>query len=118
MIINVPLIIECLEEWSSKEEQERLWLSDGSSGFVGSAVEAYEALFGDSNLKEAIEAGEIQLPGMVLERLALLEAELDPLDLYSRPQDLIDHPAMIVVRQIASDLLVAFRRIGADGRPA
>ncbi|WP_332702133.1 hypothetical protein [Devosia sp.] len=118
MIVNIPLILECLEEWSSKEEQERLWLSDGSSGFVGSAVEAYEGLFGDSNLKDAIDGGAVQLPSQVLDGLAQLEAALDLLDLYSRPKGLIDHPGMIAVRQIAGELLNAFRSIGTDGRPA
>ncbi len=116
MIINTPLILECLEEWSSKDEQERLWLSDGLSGFVGSPVEAYEGLFGDSNLTDAIEEGAIQLPDSLVDGLARLRGAIDRLGLYGRPQEFINHPDMVGVRQIASELLIAFRTIGTDGR--
>jgi len=117
MIINTPMILESPEEWSSKEEQEKLWLSDGSSEFVSSPVEAYERLFGDSNLMDAIDDGSIQLPRAVIDALSRFEAAVRPLMSCSSHQDLIDHPGMIEVRQIASELLIAFKSIGTDGRP-
>jgi hypothetical protein len=116
MIINVPLILECLEEWSSRAEQERLWLSDGSSGFVGSPVEAYEGLFGDSHLVDALEEGSVHLPRAVVDSLASMRGAIDRLDPNSRPREFIDHPGMIEVRRIAGELLVAFRELSSVSR--
>ena len=116
MIINTPMILESLEEWSSKEEQERLWLSDGSSGFVSSPMEAYERLLGDSNLLHAMEDGKIQLPSAVIDALARFEAAFGALNSWNSHRELIDNPGMIELRQIADELLIAFKGIGTDGR--
>jgi hypothetical protein len=115
MDIYLPTILESLDQWSSKEEQERLWLSDGASGFTSSPVEAYAALFDDSNLANAIERGEIELPGAILDGLVRFDEAVDSIDTFRTPhRQLIDHPGMEVVRQIASELRAAFLRLETD----
>ena len=115
MDIYFPTILECLEEWSSKEEQERLWLSDGSSGFVSSPSEAYAGLFDDSNLDAAIESGEVQLPSALIDGLVRFDAAVDAIDAFRTPcRQLIDQPGMEEVRQIASELRVAFLHLDKE----
>ncbi len=104
-LLGIELIFDCLEELSDEDCQRRLWLSDGLSGEVSSFAEAYERLFGDSGLGDALEKGVPQLPGELVRRLSSLRKNLDRVDDNRRPQEIIDDPAMIPVRADAAIIL-------------
>lgn len=104
---NRPTVIWSLEELSNRDEQIRLWLSDGSPGEVSSFSKAVCGVF-DSGTEKALDSREIPIP------IALLFQELrsliKKLPAHSRPIDKINHPLMSDVRKVSLALLQQLRQ--------
>ena len=92
-----------LEELANREEQERLWLSDGSSGEVSSFTEAICGLYDDSGLSRALDSGE--LSDELSKRFCELSRRIDRMPQDISPQEQIDHPAMKEISIIAREIL-------------
>ena len=110
-MMNKQRVLWALEELSSREEQERLWLSDGSTGEVSSFEEAVCGLF-DASFDSAIASGDLQhtfsiqfCNGIVDLRKAIShfqdELELKHIDTVV---EIINHPAMEDIRNICKSL--------------
>ena len=95
-----------LEELASRKEQERLWLSDGSSGEVSSFTEVICQIF-DGGVTSELDSGKIAEPIFALFRKLDALAKKIPED--DLPQEIIDHPLMTDVRAISSELLEELR---------
>lgn len=106
--VNKALIFSALQELSSRDEQKRLWLSDGRDGKdVSSFIEANERLFGDSVLDEHLEKGETGFSAEAVELLRQLEAALLGVDVSVDAAELIDSAEMEEVRRLALKALTA-----------
>lgn len=102
--INKSLIVECLEELSSRSLQLRLWLSAGQ-GDVSSFSEAVEQLFTDSALDDALNTRATGLSDSAERALVDLKRALARVDRTRPPRDLIASAEMDVVRRLASAAL-------------
>ncbi len=114
---NTERVLDCLAELSSREEQERLWLSTGAHGAeVSSPVEAICSLFDDSGLGDALDWAWRQREGgrevsdepvydvQIDQRIRALGELLRKLPTGS-PQQVIDSPVMAEVRTAAAQIL-------------
>lgn len=119
---NIEMVMACLAELGSREEQERLWLSTGVDGTeVSSPVEAVCTLFDDSGLGDALDWSWRQWEGgrevsnervysdQIDERIKALRELLRKLPTGS-PQYVIDSPEMEDVRIAARHLLSDLRQ--------
>ena len=122
---NLEMVLDCLVELSSREEQERLWLSTGADGGeVSSPVEAICTLFDDSGLGGALDWSWFQREGgrdvpdepvyntEVDGRIRALRELLRKLP-SGPPQHLIDSREMANVRLAAAQLLPDLRQVAA-----
>lgn len=101
------LVIGALHELGSREEQESLWLSDGSDGgLVSSFVEAVERLADDSGLDWAVESG---VTGMSDEFVTLYRELMGVLARIPYwdvdPIEIINDERMVRVRAICHSML-------------
>ena len=104
--VNIPLVLALLEEWSSKGEQLRLWLSDGANGAeISSFIEAREQLFSDSGLGDELDRGRSVFgePGDGL--LRTFDKQLGKIESNRTPYAIIDDPRMAEIRTSARLLL-------------
>lgn len=101
--MNKQSVVWALEELSSREEQERLWLSDGSSGEVSSFTEAICGVFDDGGISRALDSNE--LSDELAIRFRELSRLVDKIPQNARPQDQIDHPAMIEIVRLSQELM-------------
>jgi hypothetical protein len=100
--ISRQSVIWALEELANREEQERLWLSDGSSGEVSSFDEAICNVF-DAGVTKELETDRInETVRTLFFRLRTLVKQFDQT---SPPNALINDSRMEDVRQIASEIL-------------
>jgi hypothetical protein len=104
--LNKKLLLECLYELSNRNEQLRLWPSNGSDGLdVSSFIEAYEGMYGDSGLGELLKKRETGFSVKIEDALIELDESLKLINGYSNPRELIDCEGMIMVRGFASTAL-------------
>ena len=101
--INKQSVIWALEELSNRAEQERLWLSDGSSGEVSSFTEAICGVFDDGGVSRALDSG--KLTSELANKFKSLEKYISEISEEIRPQEQIDHPAMKEVVKISQELM-------------
>jgi hypothetical protein len=101
--INVLTVVWSLEELASRVEQEKLWLSDGSSGEVSSFTEAICGVFDDGGVSRALDSG--MLPNDLAAKFTELSNRIDKIPHYAAPQEQIDHPIMKDISQLATELL-------------
>lgn len=104
------LVEECLHELSDRSMQERLWLSDGSSGEVSSFVEACCGLFDDSALGHYLDRKSPELEVPVIVAFRELELHLQKVETYRHPQKIMDDPHMQKVRELAGAALRMIRQ--------
>jgi hypothetical protein len=101
--LNRNLIRECLRELSDKSFQERVWTAS-SGPEISSLTEAQCQLFNDSGLDLLLEKDGVF--GVSIDnslrklRLMLKEIEHD-----RKPQDVINDPKMIKVRELSEQIL-------------
>ncbi|MNT40424.1 hypothetical protein D3C72_1767370 [compost metagenome] len=127
---NNEMVLDCLAELSSREEQERLWLSTGAHGAeVSSPVEAFCRLFDDSGLGVALDGAWRQRKGgreisdepvydvHIDERINALGELLRKIPIGS-PQLVIDSAEMADVRIAAAHLLTDLRQVAVTGSAA
>ena len=120
---NIEMVMDCLAELGSREEQERLWLSSGADGTeVSSPVEAVSTLFDESGLGDALDWSWRQREGgrevsdervygdRIDGRIKALRELLRKLPTGS-PQHVIDSPEMADVRIAARHLLSDLRQV-------
>jgi hypothetical protein len=105
-VLNSESVMSALEELSSFEDQQRLWLSDGSSGEVSSLTEATEELF-DPWVSKELESGNV--PDDLRSAFDQLRYLVRSVPRGITPTDQIEHPTMYAVREAASDLLRQLR---------
>lgn len=99
-------VIWALEELSSRDDQVRLWLSDGSSGEVSSFAEAICGVF-DGGVSKELESEKVAANlKSSFGRLRALVATI-PTDI--PPQELIDHPKMEDIRRLSLELIQQLR---------
>ena len=108
-MINKQNIIWALESLSSREEQERLWLSDGSSGEVGSFAEDVCELFDHGFGGDAMESGEMEreFSADVCRGFRALELLIHRFPDNMAPKKEIDHPEMENIRRLSKSLLLS-----------
>lgn len=127
---NTEMVLDCLAELSSREEQERLWLSTGEHGAeVSSPVEAVCRLFDDSGLGDALDWALRQRKGgrevsnepvydiHIDERINALGELLRQIPTGS-PQRVIDSAEMADVRIAAAHLLTDLRQVAVTNPAA
>ena len=102
--LNEVLVFQCLEELSSKEAQETLWLSNGD-GDVSSFSEVVEQLFTDSGLDDALSTKDVVFEKNVDTKLRELSYLLATIDSGMPPQDIISCFAMRKVRLLSREVL-------------
>ncbi len=100
--INKQVVIWALDELASRAEQERLWLSDGSSGEVSSLTEAICGVFDDGGVSRALDSN--SLPDEFAMRFRALSNYLDKIPEDVHPREQIDHPAMEDVVKVSQEL--------------
>ena len=104
--IDIALIQGGLAEFSSEEEQRRLWLSDGQNGAdVGSFTEAYCYLFDDSRLGLGLDGGGSVFDPATDDAFRRLDGLLASVDDKRDPSEVIADKKMIGVRMLAASLL-------------
>ncbi|MCG8449055.1 MAG: hypothetical protein MI725_05685 [Pirellulales bacterium] len=101
--MNRESVVWALEELASREEQERLWLSDGSSGEVSSFTEAICGVFDDGGVSRALDSN--QLPNELATRFRDLSKYVDKIPQNAHPQEQIDHPAMKEIVRLSQELM-------------
>jgi len=89
-----------LEELASREEQERLCLSDGSSGEVSSFTEAICGVFDNGGVSRALDSN--GLPIELAIRFKELSNYIDKVPQDAPPQEQIGHPAMLEITRLSS----------------
>ncbi len=111
---NRPTVVWALEELSNRNEQTRLWLSDGSSGEVSSFSEAVCVVF-DGGVTMALDSGEIPTPlNSLFTELRNLIKKI-PADVH--PDKVINHPLMSDVRRVSLALLQRLEEERCQGAP-
>ena len=101
--INRKLILDCLKELSSRDEQRRLWLA--KAGEVSSFTEVVEQLFTDSGLEELLHSRQTDMGSVIEEALLTLENLLSTVDRKLIAAALIDSEPMEKVRASAMAVL-------------
>jgi hypothetical protein len=101
--IVVVDVVDGLNELCSRDLQERLWLSDGSSGEVSSFEEAICSIFDDGGVTRALESG--RLPSDLGKKFGELNKLIDKIPNNVHPSVIINHPAMEKIRTIAETIL-------------
>ena len=102
------LMLSGLYELSSIDEQQRLWLSDGTGGSeVSSFVEVIETLFSDSTLDDELRKGSTGLSAETIALLKNLEEAITGIDPCREPIELINSAAMDDVRRLALSVRIA-----------
>lgn len=109
-MIDRQKAIWALKELSSREEQERLWLSDGSSGEVGSFEEATCILFDDAHIGSAMKSGylEREFSADVCNGFSILHKLIFRIPDNMAPKKMINHPDMENIRRASKSLLLLF----------
>jgi len=103
--INRRLVQQCLEEFSSKSSQVRLWNSSGEPE-VSSFSETLEQLFTDSGPDAPLHSGSTGF-GSEFENILLeLEKELMGITPHQKPDTLIYSKEMERVRYLADKALI------------
>ena len=108
--INLPLIVNCLNELGDRNLQERLW-TYASPGEFSSFVEAHEQLFSDSGLGDALDSTEGAFSAEIDERLRKLGVQLRRFDTERAPQEIIDDPEMEPIRAMAREAAGMIERL-------
>ncbi len=101
-IINQQLAVWGLEELASREEQERLWLANGSTDEMSSFEEVICSVFDDSGVSRALDSG--KLSAQLADKFRSLSKLIDKVPQNVPPQQQIDHPAMKAISEIALEL--------------
>ena len=105
--MSTPIVLEAvtdgLNELSSNEVQERLWLSDGSTGEVSSFEEAICCIFDDGGVTRAMDTK--ALPNSLASLFTELNVLIDKIPSNVHPRVVIDHPAMKEITKIAKSIL-------------
>lgn len=100
--VNRKLVLDALLELTDAQAQRRRWLSDGrESKEVSSFVEAVERLFSDSGLSSALKKGTAGFGREFDDILAQLDAQLDKIDDSKAPEEILNHPALPRIRELA-----------------
>ena len=100
--INRRSVIWGLEQLASRSEQERLWLSDGSSGEVSSFTESICGVFDDGGVSRALDTN--KLPHSLAAKFRELSKYIDLVPQNVSPQIQIDHPAVAKIAKISLEL--------------
>jgi len=100
-IVLRPITIWALEELADRNEQVRLWLSDGSSGEVSSFDEVVSQVF-ESDVDRAM--GRNEFPEPLLQLFIRLRTLIQKVPSNLAPRDLIGHPLMDAVRDTAQQI--------------
>ncbi|KAB7610181.1 hypothetical protein F9L33_14910 [Amylibacter sp. SFDW26] len=110
MMINIDIICDNLEELSSIELQERLWLGKNDN-LMSSYTEAVCGLFDDGRISLAIEKGYLQkkFSANLCCKVNKLQCLVDKIDDGMEVNAIIDHPRMIEIRKLSKELLALFK---------
>lgn len=95
------LIMECLKELGDRKLQESLWMGR-TPNKQSSFVEAVEGLFTDSGLGDELRKCQTGFSDEVNAKLHELEQQLEKVDGQGGPAKVINDPAMLRVRDLAS----------------
>jgi hypothetical protein len=106
--LGKDIILDSLKELASREQQLRLWLSDGEGGEVSSFIEAYESLFTDSGLGSALKKGDVVYSENIDSRFRELREILASVDENIALREMINDQKMGLVREKAQALLDFF----------
>lgn len=98
------LVMDALRELANRSYQERVWLGQGDAE-VSSFVECVERLFSDSGLGYALDRGEAVFSDTIDAKLRDLRARLGKIDGARPPTDVVNDPAMDLVRSLAEDTI-------------
>lgn len=99
-------VVGALEELADRDEQQRLWLSDGSSGDFSSFTEIVCEVF-DGGVTRELESGKAEEPRR--SHFLRLRNLLKDIPEDAPPQEIIDDPRMEVVRETSMDILKVMR---------
>lgn len=108
--MNIEHLLWGLEELSDREYQERVWAGK-EDGEMSSFVEAYCRTFDDSGLGHALafNAPTDQLSPEAKEKAVRLDQLLRRIPQSAAPSDIIAHPTMTDVRDLAAELLALMK---------
>jgi hypothetical protein len=106
--IGREIVIECLEELSRKDLQQKRWLSVGPSD-ISSFTEVVEGLFTDSALGYALEKGDTGYTKEDEDKLRALRKMLSNVDQHRKTEEVINDSAMDKVRSAAAELLKSLK---------
>ena len=107
-ILTRSSVLWALEELSSREEQSRLWLSDGTSGEVSSFEEAVCEAF-DGGVTKELESGAV--PENVSLAFSELRSPILKMPASVPTSQIIDHPIMSRIRTKSYELATLLRSI-------
>ena len=105
-MIDMKLLIENLTELADKSMQERLWVH-GDENEMSSFTEAICGVFDDAGLTRALDSGHFRESySAEAWRLAkILDAAIEKVPEDAAPQEIIESPGMVKVRQAAGRLI-------------
>jgi hypothetical protein len=107
--INRELILDSLKQLSDRPMQESLWMGKIPSQ-QSSFEEAVECLFTDTGLSDALTRGASGFSSEIERKLLELERWLMKVEARRGPMKVINDPAMIRVRELASEILHLLNR--------
>jgi len=102
-------LVDGLEEFADKDLQERLWLH-GDRNEMSTFEEACSRVFDDSGLTRAVESGYLKenYSESLCKKIRDFDQLLNVLPVNAKPEEVIHHPKMKDVRQMAGEILELF----------
>jgi len=106
--VNIAMLKECLRDLSDEEFQKRVWLL-GAGPEESSFSELISQTFDDTGLSDVLDSPNFvnEVGGVAVQRLHELDKEISDLDQTLSPSQLIMHPKMKLVRELALKALEA-----------
>ncbi len=95
-------VLDGLTQLSQRNEQIRLWLSDGTSGEVSSFTEAICGIYDDGGVSRALESE--ALIGALADSFTELRKLIAEIPENAPPLEIMNHPAMKRIGKLASEL--------------
>lgn len=111
-LFRAEILLESLEELSSRKLQEDLWVN-GTPGYMSTFIEAYSCLFDDAGLSKAMDKGELEehFSPMTCKKVNELDKLLRDISKGDDgdPIKIIENPHMEIVRSLSGELLALFK---------
>ncbi len=109
--INIPMILNCLNELCDIAYQQRVWLAS-TGPEISSFTEAVCQLFDDSGLGVELEKNNIIFSESIDTKLRMMQVKLAEINDKQAPLDIINETKMKRIRLLSGELLKLLHKAG------